>query len=111
MFPEYLLRSSLLPRPLNVLRKISLTLPLPPIGTDGNPLHMPSMGQVVTNGIVLGNAVVPDGYGVVTPPETHLKFGFANLLEQILEHFIAGALVQVNDVSGEGLVDVEVLQA
>ena len=55
--------------------------PHSPIVIDGYTLHVTAMGQIITNRLMLSDAVIPYSHGILLPSQTSLKFRFPDLLK------------------------------
>ena len=57
---------------------------------------------------MLCDAVIPNRDGIVTPTQSNLIFGSLYLLKKVLQDLVTLPLIQIQNVSGERLINVEV---
>src|SRR5215813_12022988 len=72
---------------------------------------MPPLRIVVPHGVVLDEAVVPEGDGALLPAEPTVELGRLHVTEEELEHGVALRPLELHDVRGEAAVHEESLAA
>ena len=72
---------------------------------------MTTLRQVITDRVMLCDAVIPNRNGIVTPTQSNLIFGSLYLLKKVLQDLVTLPLIQIQNMPSERLVNVEIFKA
>src|SRR5262245_8791846 len=79
----------------------------PPIVDHRDPMHTAILGQIIGDGIVLGDTVIPHGHCPALPAEADLKLGLVNVVEHRRQEPLTVAAGHAQHMRGEMAIDVE----